>query len=194
MNVADPQPASPQPLDPQPLESRMPYRIGIISDTHGVIHPRIAEVFSSVDAIVHAGDVGGGHVLDALRALAPVTFVEGNVDDGAGEGIVRTTLGGLRILLTHVLPRPHAAASRVKNSLRSKPADLVIFGHSHLPHDETIGGIRYFNPASAGPRRFDYPVSAGIAEHGDAGWEMRHLALDERSIEALSRRMNQLSR
>jgi hypothetical protein len=172
----------------------MLYRIGIISDTHGLVHPRVSEVFASLDAIVHAGDVGGGHVLDALRALAPVTFVEGNVDDGAGEGIVRTRVGGLRILLTHVLPRPHAAAARVKSSLRSEPADLVIFGHSHLPHDETIGGIRYFNPASAGPRRFDYPTSLGIVECSHAGWEARHLALDERSIDALRRRMNQLSR
>lgn len=171
----------------------MRFRIGIISDTHGVVHPRIADVFASVDAIVHAGDIGGAHVLDALRALAPVTFVEGNVDDGAGEGIVRPTLGGLRILLTHVLPRPHSAAARVMRSLRSEPADLVVFGHSHLPHDEVVSGVRYFNPASAGPRRFDYPVSVGIIERRDSEWEARHVALDERSIHALRIRMNQLS-
>jgi uncharacterized protein len=172
----------------------MRFRIGVISDTHGVVHPRIAEAFASVDAIVHAGDIGGAHVLDALRALAPVTFVEGNVDDGSGEGIVRTTLGGLRILLTHVLPRPHAAAGRIMRSLRGEAADVVIFGHSHLPHDEVVRGVRYFNPASAGPRRFDYPVSLGIIERTDADWDARHLPLDERSIEALRKRMNQLSR
>jgi putative phosphoesterase len=172
----------------------MRFRIGIISDTHGVVHPRVADVFASVDAIVHAGDVGGAHVLDALRALAPVTFVEGNIDDGAGEGIVRTTLGGLRILLTHVLPRPHAAAARVMRSLRGEPADLVVFGHSHLPHDELVNGVRYFNPASAGPRRFDYPVSLGIVEMRDGAWETKHVPLDERSTEALQKRMNQLSR
>lgn len=168
----------------------MRFRLGIISDTHGIVHPRIADVFASVDAIVHAGDIGGGHVLDALRALAPVTFVEGNVDDGAGEGIVRANLGGFRILLTHVLPRPHAPADRIVRSLRDEPADLVVFGHSHLPHDEWIGGVRYFNPASAGPRRFDYPVSVGLVADGVA----THIPLDERSRDALARRMNQLSR
>jgi putative phosphoesterase len=172
----------------------MRFRIGILSDTHGVVHPRIADVFASVDAIVHAGDIGGAHVLDALRVLAPVTFVEGNVDDGAGEGIVRTTLGGLRILVTHVLPRPHAAAARVMRSLRGEPADLVVFGHSHLPHDEVVNGVRYFNPASAGPRRFDYPVSVGIAERRESEWETKHIPLDERSLDALKKRMNQLSR
>lgn len=172
----------------------MRFRIGIISDTHGVVHPRVADAFASVDAIVHAGDVGGAHVLDALRELAPVTFVEGNVDDGAGEGIVRTTLGGLRILLTHVLPRPHAAAARVMRSLRGEPADLVVFGHSHLPHDEVVNGVRYFNPASAGPRRFDYPVSLGVIEQRNGAWETKHIPLDERSIDALQKRMNQLSK
>ena len=67
---------------------------------------------------------------------------------------------------------------------------MVLFGHSHLPHDEMIGGVRYFNPASAGPRRFDYPVSVGIIDERGA----RHVALDERSVEALKGRMNQLSR
>ena len=171
----------------------MRFRIGIISDTHGVVHPRVAEVFASVDAIVHAGDVGGEHVLHELRELAPVTFVEGNVDDGAGEGIVRATFAGLRILLTHVLPRPHGAADRVMRSLRRESADFVVFGHSHLPHDEVVSGVRYFNPASAGPRRFDYPTSVGIIECRDSEWEARHVALDERSIQALQIRMNQLS-
>jgi hypothetical protein len=172
----------------------MRFRIGIISDTHGVVHPRIAEVFASVDAIVHAGDIGGAHVLDALRELAPVTAVEGNVDDGAGEGIVRESIGGLRVLLTHVLPRPHAPAARIVTSLRRDPADLVFFGHSHLPHNEVIDGVRYFNPASAGPRRFDYPVSVGLMERNGKEWSAVHLALDERSVEALEKRMNQLSR
>ena len=79
-------------------------------------------------------------------------------------------------------------------SLRGESADLVVFGHSHLPHDEVVGGARYFNPASAGPRRFDYPTSVGIVERRDSDWETKHIALDDRSIEALKVRMNQLSR
>ena len=84
-------------------------RIGVISDTHGVLHPAVAEVFANVDAILHAGDIGGAHILDALRKLAPVTSVDGNNDDATGEEIVRTKLGTLRVLLTHILPRPQQA-------------------------------------------------------------------------------------
>jgi putative phosphoesterase len=166
-------------------------RIGIIADTHGLLRPEAVEALRGIDAIVHAGDVGGAHVLDGLRSLAPVTYVEGNNDDGDGTDIVRVTIGGLRILLTHILPRPHRPDRRFLDSLRANLADLVIFGHSHLPHDEVIDGVRYFNPASAGPRRFDYPVSIGIiADDGRA----THIALDERSKAALVKRMNQLSR
>ncbi|HEU4887476.1 MAG TPA: metallophosphoesterase family protein [Thermoanaerobaculia bacterium] len=168
-------------------------RIGVISDTHGVLHPAVAGVFANVDAIIHAGDIGGEHVLAALRKLAPLTFVDGNNDDATGEEIVRTKLGTLRVLLTHILPRPHKPAARVVASLRDEPADVVVFGHSHLPHNEIIDGVRYFNPASSGPRRFDYPVSLGLFEKKGREWSALHVALDERSVEALKKRMNALS-
>jgi putative phosphoesterase len=167
-------------------------RIGVISDTHGLVHPRLAEVFANVDHILHAGDIGGAHVLSALRALAPVTSVDGNNDGATGEEIVRTTVKGLRVLLTHILPRPHKPHARVIESLRARPADVVIFGHSHLPHHERIGGVLYFNPASAGRRRFDLPVSAGLLERRDGAWHAVHVALDDRSAHALKKRMNQL--
>lgn len=169
------------------------HRIGVISDTHGLVHPAVAQVFANVDAIVHAGDIGGAHVLDALRALAPLAYVEGNNDDATGEAIERVQFGTLRLLITHILPRPHQPAARVLASLRAAPADVVVFGHSHLPHNEVIDGVRYFNPASAGPRRFDYPVSVGLFEKKGREWKAMHVALDERSIEALKKRMNQMS-
>lgn len=168
-------------------------RIGLIADTHGRVHERIAEVFAGVDHILHAGDIGGEHVLSALRAIAPVTSVDGNNDDATGEEIRRLRLGGVRILLTHILPRPHKPASRVLKSLKKEAADLVLFGHSHLPHHERVGDAVYFNPASAGPRRFDFPVSVGVLEIGQQ-WKAMHVALDDRSVEALQKRMNQLSR
>jgi uncharacterized protein len=167
-------------------------RIGVIADTHGLVRPEVAEIFANVDAIVHAGDVGGAHVLDALRALAPLTSVDGNNDDATGEEIARLTLGGLRILLTHILPRPHKPAARVVESLAREPADVVVFGHSHLPHNEVVNGIRYFNPASAGPRRFDLPVSVGLLEKKNRAWTAIHVALDARSVDALKKRMNQM--
>jgi putative phosphoesterase len=169
-------------------------RIGILSDTHGVVHPALTELFSSVDHILHAGDIGGAHVLASLEELAPVTAVRGNNDDATGEEIVRTRLGALRVLLTHILPRPHRPDPRITKSLAASPADIVVFGHSHLPHNEVVAGVRYFNPASCGPRRFNYPVSVGVMEKRKERWTAMHVALDERSVDALKKFMNQMSR
>jgi putative phosphoesterase len=165
-------------------------KIGVISDTHGLLRPETIAALRGVDHILHAGDIGGMEVVRALERLAPVTFVEGNVDSGEGIDIVRTAIGGLRILLTHILPRPDNPRMHVVASLWEEPADLVVFGHSHLPHDEVIGATRWFNPASAGPRRFDYPVAVGIIDDGHS----RHVPLDDRSKAALRIRMNQLAR
>lgn len=172
--------------------SSLQLRIGVIADTHGVVNERVADVFRDVDHIIHAGDIGGRHVIDALKKIAPLFLVRGNNDDGDGEEIRRVEIEGLRILLTHILPRPHQPAPRIVKSMRKSPAEIVIFGHSHLPHDEVIAGVRFFNPASAGPRRFDYPVSVGILEKRGGEWTSRHVPLDERSAEALEKRMNQL--
>lgn len=166
-------------------------RIGVIADTHGLLRPEVAAVFANVDHILHAGDIGGDHIIDALREIAPVTFVRGNNDDDDGYESKRTTIGDLRVLLTHILPRPHQPRDDLRRALKS--VDVVVFGHSHLPHDEHVSGVWYFNPASAGPRRFDLPVSVGILEKDGARWLGQHVALDARSSAALKKRMNQLS-
>lgn len=161
------------------------------------MHPRLAEVFAGVDHILHAGDIGGRDVLASVAAIAPVTAVAGNIDGfrcgDAGEE-ARVTLGGLRFYVTHTLPNPSRPDRRVADALQEEPADVVVFGHSHLPHNERIGDLWFFNPASAGPRRFDYPVSVGIFVRVRGRWTARHVALDERSVAALGTRMNQLSR
>ena len=162
----------------------------MIADTHGVLHPQVADLFAGVEHIIHAGDVGGDAILDALRELAPVTSVAGNNDDASGYEVARVAAAGMRIVVTHILPRPRKPGQHVRDALARERADVVVFGHSHLPHDEVIDGVRFFNPASAGPRRFDYPRAVGILEGGRA----YHVALDERSVEALKQRMNQLSR
>jgi hypothetical protein len=167
-------------------------RVGIISDTHGVLHLRVPEVFAGVDHIIHAGDIGGEEILLALRRIAPLTHVEGNIDDGSGYNVARVTLDGVRFLVTHILPRPSDPEAHVKKALKREAADVVVFGHSHLPHDEIVGGIRYFNPASAGPRRFDYPTSIGIFKCGAGNLSGVHVALDDRSVDALKNRMNQM--
>lgn len=165
-------------------------RIGVISDTHGTLHPRIFELFDGVDHILHAGDIGDEQILDELAAIAPLTAVAGNIDGfrcGAAREEARIQLGGLRFYLTHILERPHKLRAEVANALAKEPADVVIFGHSHLPHNEKWGGLWFFNPASAGPRRFDYPTSVGFFEKDGAGqWHAWHAALDSRSEKVLA--------
>ena len=118
--------------------------IGVISDTHGYVDPRLAATFAGVDAIVHAGDVGGMHVLDALRAMAPLYAVYGNNDEKLGGLGLRLhedfDLDGVRFHLVHQLPhaRPDDATK------------VVVFGHSHRTLIEQRGDTPYVNPGAAG--------------------------------------------
>jgi putative phosphoesterase len=175
-------------------------RIGVISDTHGLLRPEVFEAFEGVDHILHAGDIGAEDVLIELRAIAPVTACAGNVDGfrcGDAREEARVELGGLRFYLTHILDRPARPRPEVREALRDQPADVVVFGHSHLPHDERRDGLWFFNPASAGPRRFDYPVSVGFFERDARGsWRAWHHGLDARSRDVLAagQHVNQLSR
>ncbi len=118
--------------------------IGLISDTHGYLDPRLATAFADVDAIVHAGDVGGAHVLDALRATATLYAVYGNNDEKLGSLGLRLhddfELGGVRFHLVHQLP--HARPSDA--------TDVVVFGHSHRTLIEQRGSTLYLNPGAAG--------------------------------------------
>jgi hypothetical protein len=122
--------------------------VGIISDTHGYMDPRVPAAFAGVDAIVHAGDVGGAHILEALRALAPLHAVYGNNDERAGGyGLPLHDdfdLGGVRFHLVHQLPhaRPEAASQ------------VVVYGHSHRPLVERRDGRLYVNPGAAGRAGF----------------------------------------
>lgn len=133
-------------------------RIGLISDTHDLVRPEALAYLRGCDHILHAGDVCGPAVLEALAALAPLTAVRGNNDHGAWAGGLRDTetleLGGVRIRLLHDL------ADLGRTPL---PADLrvVVFGHSHKPVVEERGGVLHVNPGSAGPRRFRLPISVG---------------------------------
>ena len=112
--------------------------------------------------ILHAGDIGGAHVLEALREIAPVTSVRGNNDDDDGYEIARIAIGGRRILLTHIF----------RDTLLDEDADIIVFGHSHMPRNEVVGGVLLFNPGSAGPRRFKLPVMVGMIE-GDRAYHVK---------------------
>jgi putative phosphoesterase len=132
--------------------------LGVISDTHGLLRPEAVEALRGAQQVIHAGDVGSPEILKKLTTIAPVTAVRGNVDkDAWAQQLPQTQVleaGGISIYLLHDLTqldvKPEAAGFRV-----------VISGHSHIPKQEVRNGVLYFNPGSAGPRRFKGPVSVG---------------------------------
>jgi len=131
--------------------------VGVVSDTHGLVRPKAIEALRGSDVILHAGDIGGNHVLQELGELAPVIPVRGNVDGGWARLLPerrRLELGGVPVLILHD-----------RGLLGIEPAEeglgVVIFGHSHQPLAERREGVLWFNPGSAGPRRFHLPVSVG---------------------------------
>jgi putative phosphoesterase len=132
--------------------------VGVISDTHGLLRPEALEALRGAAHILHAGDVGDARVLEALRALAPVTAVRGNNDRGPwAEALPHDTvveLGGASIYLLH---------DRAELDLDPRAAGLaaVVCGHSHKPLQEERDGVLHFNPGSAGPRRFQLPITVG---------------------------------
>ena len=135
-----------------------PCRVGVVSDTHGLLRPQALAALAGSDAIVHAGDVGDPAILDALARIAPVTAVRGNNDRGAWAEalpeIARLAIGAARILVVHDLA---TLAQR-------GDANVVVSGHSHRPRCERRDGVLYVNPGSAGPRRFSLPVCVGLLE------------------------------
>ena len=132
--------------------------LGVISDTHGLLRPEAVEALRGSDRILHAGDVGAPKILEALAKIAPVTAVRGNVDTASWARALPVTevveAGGVLIYMLHdrgqLDLKPEAAGFRV-----------VVYGHSHQPKIEEKNGALYFNPGSAGPRRFSLPVSVG---------------------------------
>ena len=139
--------------------------IGVISDTHGQFDPKISIVFKGVSHILHAGDIGELRVLRQLEKISPVTAVWGNVDEGnvpPGVDEMQTLqLGGLRIFMIHILGSPQRLTRVLKQRIDQAHPNVVVFGHSHKPLLETLGKVLYFNPGSAGPKRFSLPRSVG---------------------------------
>jgi uncharacterized protein len=143
---------------PSACTEAKPVRVGLISDTHGLLRPEALACLEGSDFIVHAGDIGDASILEALEEIAPVTAVRGNNDTGAWARRVphSATLhaGGAAIYVIHDVAQ-----------LGIEPAQhgvqAVIAGHSHKPRVERRGDVLFVNPGSAGPRRFKLPVSVG---------------------------------
>jgi putative phosphoesterase len=150
-------------------------RVGLISDTHGLLRPEALAFLRGSDFIVHAGDIGDAEVIQALRALAPVTVVRGNNDNSAwAEGIAETEVlqvGDVFIYVLHDLAEldldPMAAGFQV-----------VVSGHSHHPLVERRDGVLYVNPGSAGPRRFKLPIAVAELQIVGPSVDARIVQLD----------------
>jgi putative phosphoesterase len=138
--------------------------IGVISDTHGLLRPEAVAALRGVDRIIHAGDIGAPEILTALSEIAPVTAVRGNNDRGAWAREIPLTqvvdAGGLHVYVIHDVGEldvdPGAGGFAV-----------VVAGHSHHPRNERRDGVLWFNPGSAGPRRFKLPIALGLLRIDD---------------------------
>jgi len=136
-------------------------RIGIISDTHGLLRPEAERQLAGVAHVIHAGDIGRPDVLVGLRRIAPVTAIRGNIDTAdwaqryPDTQVVR--LAGRSFYVLHDI-------QELQIDPASSGIDVVVSGHSHRPRIETSGGVLYLNPGSAGPRRFNLPVTLTILE------------------------------
>ncbi|MGY4282016.1 putative phosphoesterase [Bradyrhizobium sp. LM2.7] len=138
----------------------MIFRIGVISDTHGLLRPEAERCLAGVDHILHAGDIGRPEIVDALRSIAPVTAIRGNVDSGEWAREYPDTklarLAGKSIYVLHDLKTLHVDPGA--------GIDVIISGHSHVPKIDTVGGVLYLNPGSAGRRRFKLPITLATLE------------------------------
>jgi putative phosphoesterase len=140
------------------LRTENPILIGVISDTHGLLRPEAIEALRGSQHIIHAGDVGAPEILGELAAIAPLTAIRGNIDTQRWARKLPETevveLGCVSIYVIHDLSqidlKPAASGFRA-----------LIYGHSHVPKQESRNGVLYFNPGSAGPRRFKLPVTVG---------------------------------
>ena len=147
-------------------------KIGVISDTHNFLDPKIHELFAGVNRILHAGDIGNATIISELEEIAPVTAVYGNTDMNLPFKETEIIELAARKFLIHHIVNPHAPGERVKERIARERPDAVIFGHTHRTFCETIGGVLYFNPGSAGKPKFGLGRTVAIL-HCDAK-EIRH--------------------
>ena len=147
-------------------------KIGLISDTHGFLDPKIPEIFDGVDHILHGGDVGPYTLLLELQAIASVTAVLGNTDTFLNLKLTEVAqLGGRKFLIHHIV-NPHALTDDLKDRIAREKPDVVLFGHTHKPFCETVGGILFFNRGYAGKQRFALERSVAILHCDENG--LRH--------------------
>ena len=147
-------------------------KIGIISDTHGFLDPRVEKIFAGVDQIVHAGDIGDSMIELELKFIAPVTVVLGNTDAGLDFPLTAVRTLAQKKFLVHHIVNPHALPPDLAARIEREKADAVIFGHTHKAFAETVAGVFFFNPGYAGKPKPGAERSVAIL-HLD-GKKIRH--------------------
>jgi uncharacterized protein len=163
--------------NPRDSPGKNPRKIGLISDTHGLLREEALEALRGSELIIHAGDVGDSNILDALRKIAPVVAVRGNVDTAEWAKSLPETAaaeaGAVNIYVLHDL-----------NALDLDPAaagfHIVVSGHSHKPGLSERSGVGYINPGSAGPRRFSLPITVARLNLGVRPWSVEFIDLEKR--------------
>lgn len=137
-------------------------RIGLISDTHGLVRPDVHQALAGVDLILHAGDVGGDEVLDELALIAPVQAVFGNTDPPGMPRLAADRVLEVRGVRIHVSHGHELGSPTPEKLLAAYPHDVLVYGHTHRQLVTRAGGRLVVNPGSAGPRRFDLRPSVAI--------------------------------
>ena len=142
-------------------------KIGLISDTHGWLDPKVAEIFAGVSHILHAGDMGDDSIIVELRAIAPVTAVLGNTDSSPAFRITEVVALAQRKFLVHHIVNPHALKENLQFQFARERPDAVVFGHTHQAFCETIGGVLYLNPGYAGKPKHGAERTVAILHCGE---------------------------
>jgi uncharacterized protein len=162
-------------------------RIGVVSDTHGYLDPGVLEEFAGVDHIIHAGDIMDAKILDALAAIAPVTAVAGNMDDGKLGKLPREVAGaacGVTFVVGHKRKRllKRLSLGKIDGIGKHDHPELIVYGHDHLPAVEWVDGTLYLNPGSASaPHYEDDDPTIAVVERGRTGLDVRFVRLPRRA-------------
>jgi putative phosphoesterase len=158
--------------------NRNPRTIGLISDTHGLLRPQALRALEGSDLIIHAGDVGDPEILETLRTLAPVIAVRGNIDiDPWALALPETEVVETDPATIYVLHDVHA----LDLDPIAAGFHIIVSGHSHKPARTEHGGVLFLNPGSAGPRRFDLPVTVSRLHLGLDPWQVEFIDLSGKS-------------
>ncbi len=155
-------------------------RLGLISDTHGLLRPEAELALANVDIVLHSGDIGSPEILERLKIIAPVFAVRGNNDTETEWPDLPTTFvatwEGVSILMLHEL-------EMVRPKMLSTQPNLIIFGHSHKPATFENEGVTYINPGAAGGKRFSLPVSVAVLTLNAGKWSCKWInLLDDRVL------------